>query len=67
MIRTIKKKRIVVKPAFRRALMAEFGASYAAVFQSLNYTFNSERAKRIREAAITRYEGKEITEQKVIF
>lgn len=56
-----------MKPAFRRALMAEFGASYAAVFQSLNYTFNSERAKRIREAAITRYEGKEITEQKVIF
>jgi hypothetical protein len=65
MSKTTKRKRIVVRPQFRRALMAEFGASYASVFLSLNYTSNSERAQRIREAAIARYNGVEITETKV--
>lgn len=67
MIQTIKKKRIIVAPALRRALMAEFDASYSAVFLALNYSTNSERAARIREAAITRYKGKEIVDTKVVF
>ncbi|WP_333615640.1 hypothetical protein [Bacteroides pyogenes] len=66
MSKTIKKKRIVVRPQFRRALMAEFDASYASVFLSLNYTSNSDRAQRIRDAALTRYKGLEITEDKVV-
>ncbi|MFC2739167.1 MAG: hypothetical protein ACFN4H_03805 [Prevotella sp.] len=66
MIRTRKTKRIVVLPSLRRALMAEFGASYSAVFLALNYSTNSERARDIREAAVKRYGGKEITEEKII-
>ena len=66
MTKTIKKKRIVVRPQFRKALMAEFGASYVSVFMSLNYTSNSERAQRIREAALNRYKGIEIMETKII-
>jgi hypothetical protein len=66
MIRTRKTKRIVVQPSLRRALMAEFGASYSSVFLALNYSSNSERAQNLREAALSRYGGREITEEKVI-
>lgn len=66
MVKTIKKKRIVVRPNLVKALAAEFEAPRTSVYLSLNFTSNSERARRIREAALSRYNGVEIEETKVV-
>lgn len=55
-----KKKKILVRPRYRKAMIAEFGCGQTTLYSALDYTSNSEKAKEIREAAINRYDGVEV-------
>lgn len=56
----IRKKRIFIPLNKRKAIQAETSAAYTTVFQSLNYTMDSELAKQIRRLAYE-YGGKVVT------
>lgn len=55
-----KKKKILIPARFRKAIIAEFGCGQTTLYAALDYTSNSDQAKKIRFAAINRYEGVEV-------
>lgn len=60
MVKAIEKMRILVTPKSVRKLAREFGTTDVTIYASLRYERNGERAKKIRSAAIERYEGVEV-------
>lgn len=66
-----KMERIKVSPENITALVEVTKEKYgsccrSAIFEALNYTTNSARARFIRETALTSYGGKLIKEEKIV-
>ena len=62
MVKTKKIRKILVPRRYINVLMEEYGKSQASIYYALNYTLNSEDAKKIREDALEKYEGVEVNQ-----
>ncbi len=66
MRKAIQEKRIIVPFGLNGDLAREFGTTRATVRDALRYVNNSELARKIREAALTKYDGREGVFTKIV-